>query len=148
MSCLRQQCCCQSRYPVGPRGIQNLLHCRSTALHEKPLDEEQKQDLLASLNALDAAADEEQQVKKADATASSLSSSYEPSFSQDQAASSSLSPCRKHEESVFGFDPTNNNPFNSTSFKSLDSSINSVKSSISIDSEKKAKLMRELFSSK
>ena len=53
----------------------------------------------------------------------------------------------RHESpsQLFNFEPVLDNPFNSASFKSLDSSINSVKSTVSVDSDKKAKLMRELF---
>ena len=112
----------------------NGLFCRpSNAFHEKPLNEEKKLELLASLNSLS-----EENVKN---------ESYEPSFISQMATNASA-PCRKLEESVFGFDPVHNNPFNSTSFQAaLDSSINSVKSTVSIDSQKKTKLMRELFSS-
>ena len=95
------------------------------------MDDAKKQELLASLNALDE-------------PIGGSKNFYEPSFVTT--ASSGKNSARLLDENMFTFDPANDNPFNSSTFKSLDSSINSVKSTVSVDSEKKAKLMRELFS--
>ena len=70
---------------------------------------------------------------------------YEPSFVK---ANGSAIKNRKEIDSgngnMFTFQSTiQDNPF--SNFKSLDSSANSVKSATSVDSEKKAKLMKELF---
>ena len=90
---------------------------------------------MASLNALD---DEETE---------KYTKPYQPSFLNSNQNSATPGATARHEDSthMFSFDPVTDNPFNSSTFKSLDSSINSVKSTMSVDSEKKAKLMRELF---
>ena len=94
------------------------------------MDDSKKRQLLASLNALDA---------------KDQKNSYEPSFVSKEP----LKTRRDDTETqvMFTFDVVNNNPFNSASFKSLDSSMNSVKSVTSSvsNTEKKAKLMKELF---
>ena len=91
------------------------------------LDDSKKRQLLASLNALD-----------------TQDESYEPSFVSKEVLKNRRDDT---EPQMFTFDVVNNNPFNSASFQSLDSSINSVKSlaNSSVNSEKKAKLMKELF---
>ena len=96
------------------------------------MDEARKQELLASLNALDSY-EEKNNVKP-----------YKPSF-LDSSRSSAAVARQEESSNLFNFDPVLDNPFSSVGFKSLDSSINSVKSNVSVDSDKKAKLMRELF---
>lgn len=103
--------------------IEPKQYKKTDADEEPALDEAKKQELLASLNALDD------------------SSGYEPSF-----IGSSITPPRQQESRLMYHTAANNDTFNSSAFKSLDSSINSVKSSLSVDSDKKAKLMQELFS--
>lgn len=88
------------------------------------MDDSKKRQLLASLNALD-----------------DPNESYEPSFVSKEPLKTRRDDT---ETQVFTFDVVNNNPFNSASFKSLDSSMNSV-TSVASNSEKKAKLMKELF---
>jgi len=97
------------------------------------LDDSKKRQLLASLNALDAKDQDDDQ-----------NNSYEPSFVSKEPLKTRRDDT---ETQVFTFDVVNNNPFNSASFKSLDSSMNSVKSVTSSvsNTEKKAKLMKELF---
>ena len=103
----------------------------SRAPSDIALDAARKQELLASLSALDD--EEKSQIKP-----------YQPSFLDSSRISTGVT---RHESpsQLFNFEPVVDNPFNSASFKSLDSSINSVKSTVSVDSDKKAKLMRELF---
>ena len=99
---------------------------------DKTLDEARKQELLASLNALD---DEEKINIKP----------YQPSFLDSSRNSTAIARKDDSSSNLFNFDPAIDNPFSSAAFKSLDSSINTVKSNVSVDSDKKAKLMRELF---
>ena len=103
----------------------------SRAPSDITLDAAKKQELLASLSALDD--EEKSQIKP-----------YQPSF-LDSSRISTAGTRHESPSQLFNFEPVLDNPFNSASFKSLDSSINSVKSTMSVDSEKKAKLMRELF---
>ena len=113
------------------------MHFNSTAIsrpietNEKPLDDSKKQELLASLSALD----EKEWIKN----------EYEPSFLTSQ-NSSAVASRHSRRESEFNFGSFEDNPFNNAAFKSLDSSANSIKSVVSVNSEKKAKLMKELFS--
>ena len=103
----------------------------SRAPSDITLDAAKKQELLASLSALDD--EEKSQIKP-----------YQPSF-LDSSRISTAGTRHESPSQLFNFEPVLDNPFNSASFKSLDSSINSVKSTVSVDSDKKAKLMRELF---
>ena len=91
------------------------------------MSEEQKQELLASLEALD----------------QKPNNSYEPSF-LDRFSDKKRTSLVEDSHSHFSYDHADG-PFSSSVFKSLDSSIQSVKSSLSVDSDKKAKLMKELF---
>ena len=73
--------------------------------------------------------------------------SYQPSFISKTNGSSPIKQ-RKETSVLFGLQSgttteKENNPF--ANFKSLDSSANSIKSQTSVDSERKAKLMKELF---
>jgi hypothetical protein len=99
---------------------------------EKPLENGKKSELLASLNSLDCNLDLTEDV-------------YQPSFVSNMSSARS-----GHSSEIFGAQlglTQNDNPFNSSAMKSLDSSMNSsVKSVVSLDSDKKSKLMKELFS--
>lgn len=96
------------------------------------MDDSKKRQLLASLNALDA---------------KDQKNSYQPSFVSKEPLKTTRRDDDTETQVMFTFDVVNNNPFNSASFKSLDSSMNSVKSVTSSvsNTEKKAKLMKELF---
>lgn len=108
---------------------------------KKMLDENTKKDLLASLSAIDVNDDKQQQICN---VISDPNDSYQPSF----ISNTNASPIKQRKETsvLFGLQSATtaeNNPF--ANFKSLDSSANSVKSATSVDSERKAKLMKELF---
>lgn len=103
------------------------------------LDENTKKDLLASLSAIDVNDDKQQQISNGISD-----DSYQPSF----ISNTNASPIKQRKETsvLFGLQSATtaeNNPF--ANFKSLDSSANSIKSATSVDSERKAKLMKELF---
>ena len=103
------------------------------------LDENTKKDLLASLSAIDV--DDDKQISNG---TSDPNDSYQPSF----ISKTNGSPIKQRKETsvLFGLQSATtaeNNPF--ANFKSLDSSANSIKSATSVDSERKAKLMKELF---
>ena len=107
---------------------------------KKKLDETTKKDLLASLCAIDV--DDDKQISNS--TSDPPNYSYQPSF----ISKTNGSPIKQRKETsvLFGLQTATtaeNNPF--ANFKSLDSSANSIKSATSVDSERKAKLMKELF---
>ena len=104
---------------------------------KKKLDETTKKDLLASLSAIDV--DDDKQISDPP------NYSYQPSFISTKTNGSPIKQ-RKETSVLFGLQTATtaeNNPF--ANFKSLDSSANSIKSATSVDSERKAKLMKELF---
>ena len=122
--------CPQACFNTTSSLLQAILFI-SRAPSDITLDAAKKQELLASLSALDD--EEKSQIKP-----------YQPSF-LDSSRISTAGTRHESPSQLFNFEPVLDNPFNSASFKSLDSSINSVKSTVSVDSDKKAKLMRELF---
>ena len=97
------------------------------------MDERTKRNLLASLKALE--------INNED----SFEKPYEPSFGSPPTKSRNSGGLVDSNPTIFTFQPTEDNPF--SNFKSLDqsSSAQSVRSTASVDSDKKAKLMKELF---
>ena len=121
----------------------SFLHFSELKLSpKKKLDETTKKDLLASLSAIDV--DDDKQISNG-TTSDPPNNSYQPSFISKKTNGSPIKQ-RKETSVLFGLQTATtaeNNPF--ANFKSLDSSANSIKSATSVDSERKAKLMKELF---